>query len=101
MSYEVVYAPEAEAQLVALYRYIARAASAEIADRFTSEIVDQCEALDRFPLRGAPRDDLRAGLRTLAFRRRVTIAYSVDPKIVTIIALFYAGQDFEGLLNEK
>jgi len=63
--------------------------------------VGWCDALDRFPLRGAPRDDLRPGLRTLAFRRRATIAYSVKPKIVTIIALFYAGQDFEALLKEE
>lgn len=84
-----------------LRRYIARAASPEVADRFTDEIADQCEALDRFPLRGAPRDDLRPGLRTLTFRRRVTIAYSVKPKTVTIIALFYGGQDFETLVKEE
>lgn len=34
MSYRLVFAPEAEEQLVALYRYIATAASADIAARY-------------------------------------------------------------------
>ena len=42
---DVVFAPEAEEQLVGLYRYIAAAASPETARRFTSAVVDQCEAL--------------------------------------------------------
>jgi hypothetical protein len=36
MSHRVVFAPEAEAQLVALYRYIMQEASGEIAGRFTN-----------------------------------------------------------------
>lgn len=35
MSYTVVFTPEAEAQLVELYGYIAQKASPEIAARFT------------------------------------------------------------------
>ena len=52
MSYDVVFAPEAEAQLIALYRYIAREASPEIAERYTTAIVEFCEGLDSFPNRG-------------------------------------------------
>ena len=99
MSQRVVFAPEAEAQLVALYRYIAREASPEIADRFTGAIVEHCERLESFPHRGTPRDDLRPGLRTIAFRRRVTIAYAVDADQVAILGIFYGGQDIDAILS--
>jgi len=40
----IVYAPEAEAHLTRLYRYIAVEASPVIARDFTDAIVDQCES---------------------------------------------------------
>ncbi|KUR77211.1 type II toxin-antitoxin system RelE/ParE family toxin [Novosphingobium sp. FSW06-99] len=94
MSHRVVFAPAAEAQLVSLYRYIAQEASADIAERFTTAIIEQCEALATFPHRGTQRDDIRPGLRTIPFRRRVTIAYTVDAVQVSILGLYYGGQDF-------
>jgi plasmid stabilization system protein ParE len=45
MSYRVVFSPEAEEQLAALYSYIAAAASADIAARYTEAIVSYCESL--------------------------------------------------------
>jgi len=94
-SYRVIFSPEAEAQLVAIYRRISERASPTIAERFTSAIVDYCENLEHFPERGTHRDDLRPGLRTIGFRRRVTIAFTVEGDAVTIIGVFYGGQDFE------
>lgn len=95
----IVYAPEAEAHLTRLYRYIAVEASPVIARDFTDAIVDQCESLNHFPNRGTPRDDLRPGLRTIAFRRRVVIAYAVATDAVTIIGIFYGGQNYEAVLE--
>ncbi|MGD0914240.1 MAG: type II toxin-antitoxin system RelE/ParE family toxin [Terracidiphilus sp.] len=98
--HRVIFAPDAEAQLVALYFQLAAAASPEIADRYTEAIVEQCEKLNTFPLRGTLRDDIRQGLRTFGFRRRVTIAFEVSVGTVTILGVFYGGQDlaatFEG-----
>ena len=94
-SYRVIFSPEAEAQLVAIYRRISERASPATAERFTSAIVDYCEKLEHFPERGTRRDDLRPGLRTIGFRRRVTIAFAVEGDAVTIIGVFYGGQDFE------
>lgn len=51
MSYTVVFTPEAEAQLVELYGYIAAQASPMIAARFTDGIVAYCESLSIFPNR--------------------------------------------------
>ncbi len=95
MRYRVIFSPEADAQLVGIYRHIAGQASPAIAERFTTAIVDYCEAFDTFPHRGAKRDDLRPGLRIIGFRRRVTIAFTVEQDNVTIIGVFYGGQDYE------
>jgi len=100
VAHRIVYAPEAEAQLVKLYRYIAGEASPAIARAFTDSIADRCESLSHFPNRGTPRDDIRPGLRTIAFRRRVVIAYAVSAGVVTIIGIFYGGQDHEAILAD-
>ena len=50
MAYSVVFTPEAEEQLAVLYRYVAAAASPEIAERFTGAIVTHCEQ----PVSAAP-----------------------------------------------
>lgn len=100
MIYRIAFAREAKTQLGALYDYIAAAASPEIAQRYTDAIVEKCQSLNSFPKRGSRRDDLQPGVRTLDFRRRVTIAYLVEPGEVTILGIFYAGQDFEALLRD-
>ena len=100
MMHSVVYAPEAEAQLVTLYLHIAAAASPEIAARYTDAIVTQCESLNTSPMRGARRDDIRPGMRVFGFRRRVSIAFEVTGEVVTILGIFYGGQDIEAALKE-
>jgi toxin ParE1/3/4 len=51
--------------------------------------------------RQAPRDDLRPGLRTTAFRRRVTIAFHITEMTVTIDRVLYGGRDLEPLLDDE
>jgi len=96
----VVFAPEAEAQLVALYFHIADAASPRIAANYTEAIVKQCESLETFPMRGSQRDDIRPGLLVFGFRRRVSIAFEVTGEVVTILGVFYGGQNFEATFEE-
>ncbi len=98
MSYTVVFTPEAEAQLMELYGYIAAEASPEIAEHFTVGIVTYCESLSTFPARGNRRDDIRPGLRITSYRKRVAIAFLVDEDRVNIIGAFYGGQDYESAL---
>ena len=101
MKYRVVFSPEAEEQLVALYGYIADAASPDIAARYTEALVSYCESLRSFPLRGTARDDVRPGLRITNYKKRTVIAFEVDIHIeqVSIIGLFYGGQDYETILQ--
>jgi plasmid stabilization system protein ParE len=100
MLYIVVFTPEAEAQLLELYGYIATEASPEVAAQFIDGIVSYCESLSTFPLRGIRRDDVRPGLRITSFRRRVVVAFHVDAERVNIVGIFYGGQDYEGALFE-
>ena len=46
--------------------------------------------------RGHRRDDISLGLRIVGFERRVTIAFAVDDDRVTVLRLFYGGQNWEG-----
>jgi len=100
VSLGVAFTPEAEDQLVELYRYIAAAGSAEVAARYTDAIVAYCEELAVFPHRGTARDDIRRGLRTIGFRRRVVIAFTVLDQTVAIIGVFYGGRDYAALIND-
>lgn len=97
---QVVFAPEAESQLLALHFQIAAASSPTIAAHYTAAIVDECESLGTLSRRGTRRDEVRPGLRTFGFRKRVTIAFEAADGIVTILGIFYGGQDFEKLLDK-
>ncbi len=99
MPYTVVFSREAEEQLVAIYHYIAIKASPEIAERYTSAIASYCDGLQLLPHRGTRRDDIRPGLRTTNYKRRVVIAFTVEAERVSIIGIFYGGQDYEAVLQ--
>lgn len=101
MPYTVVFTPEAEAQLLELYGYLAVEASPETAARFTDGIVTYCESLSSFPLRGTRRDDVRPGLRITSYRKRVVVAFAVDADQVQIIGIFYGGQNYEAILQDE
>jgi len=100
MSSSVVFTPEAAAQLEAIYTYIADKAGTDIALRFTDAIIDYCERFTTFPRRGTLRNDLRPGLRVVGFKKRATIAFAVLDKTITIVGVFYGGQDVEGALDD-
>ena len=100
MKFRVVFSPEAVEQLAELYRYIAKAASPDVAAQYTEAIVSYCESLDTFPLRGSQRDDVRPGLRITNYKKRAVIAFDVDTEVVSIIGVFYGGQDYETVLHD-
>lgn len=97
--YTVIFTPEAREQLVTLYRYIASVASPEIAERYTSSIVTYCENLRDLPHRGTSRDDIRQGLRITNYKKRAVIAFAMDTDLISIIGVFYGGQDYETALQ--
>ena len=72
-----------------------------MAERYTGAVVETCERLALFPLRGAPRNDIRPGLRVTHHRGRTLIAYAVDQgaRLVSVIGVFYGGQDLDAALS--
>lgn len=64
-------------------------------------MIATCEGLALFPLRGVPREDIRPGLRVTHHNGRTLIAYAVndDTRTVSVLGIFYGGQDYEAVLS--
>lgn len=102
MTYKVIFGASAKADLFAVYEYIAERAGPTVALQFAERIEAYCLGFADAPERGAHRDDLRPGLRTVGFRRRATILFEVqrDARQVVIHGIYYAGRSFEGFEEE-
>jgi toxin ParE1/3/4 len=100
VAHKVTFRPAAEADLRALYDYIADRAGVEIAGGYLDRIEAACMNLADFPERGTRRFDILPGLRTIGFERRVTIAFRVLRGRVEIVAIAYGGRDFESEPSE-
>lgn len=50
-------------------------------------------------MRGTHRDDVRPGLRITNYKKRAVIAFAVDAAQVSVIGIFYGGQDYESGLQ--
>ena len=100
-SYVVEFSLNADGQLGALYDYIAAETSPMVAKRYTDAIVEYCEGMQAFPHRGTRRDDVRPGLRVTNYKGSAVIAFAVDDaaKTVTIVGIYYGGQDYESVLQ--
>lgn len=96
----VEFAPEAREDLIALYDWVADATSPETAVGYIGRIEKFISSFDVASERGTRRDDVRPGIRTIGFERRITIAFVVDEERVSILRIFYAGRDWEGVLSE-
>jgi toxin ParE1/3/4 len=97
----VSFRPQAEADLFALYRYIAEEAGLDVAGAYIDRIEATCMALETFPKRGTARDDIRPGLRTMGFERRATIVFQVMRTEVVIVRVFHGGRDYERALQTR
>ena len=84
----VIFTLLAERHIDSLHEYITTHASEERADGYVGRIVDFCNGLSIFPLRGIQGDDLLPGLRVTGFERRVTIAFVVTADAVLMEGIF-------------
>lgn len=100
MAHKVYFRPQAEADLIALYDYIAGQGNTAVAIGYIGRIEAACLELANFPERGTRRDDILPGLRTIGFERRATIAFRVLKTRVEIVTIAYGGRDFESALRE-
>jgi toxin ParE1/3/4 len=95
----VVFSPEADQDLAAIYNWIADRASEVVALGYVERIHAACLSLSLASERGTSRNDIRPGLRTIGFERRATIAFMVTNDQVLILRIFYGGQDWEAALS--
>ena len=98
--YAVIYAPEALVDLEDIYDHIADAAGEEIAFGYITRIRAFCTGFDTFPARGTGREDIRPGLRTVGFERRITVAFAVHEVHVEFLRFFGRGRDWEQIMGD-
>ncbi|MDT6942118.1 type II toxin-antitoxin system RelE/ParE family toxin [Brucella pseudogrignonensis] len=96
----VVLSPEAETDLVALYDWIAERASPDTALGYIDRLENYIRDLEYASERGALHNDIREGLRTVGFERRITIAFNVTAQEVIVLGLFYGGQNWQEALSQ-
>ena len=90
----IAYAPAAGDDLDWIYDTVARVSTPGKASDYEHRIRDFCQRLEYGAERGTLHDDLRPGLRTVGFERRVTIAFVVEDHRVVILRIFYGGRDW-------
>ena len=91
----VVFAETAKADLDDIFAWIADRAGLKVALAYTSRLERFCLDMTPFPQRGTSRNDIRTGLRTLGFERRVTIAFTVKEDDIIILRILYAGRSLD------
>jgi toxin ParE1/3/4 len=93
--HKIVFAPEAENDLLQLYLFISEFSGDDRAMAYIEQVERYCRGFATFPKRGQQRDDLLPGLRVIGFKRRITIAFHVGPDTVTFDRILYGGRDLD------
>lgn len=91
----VIFTPAARHDLFSIYEWIAARASLLVAISYIERLETYCLGFDIASERGHRRDEIIPGLRIVGYERRVTIAFVVDDDCVTILRMFYGGQNWE------
>jgi toxin ParE1/3/4 len=93
MSHRVVLSEEAEQDIAAALGYLVPKAGERVARDYIDQIIAYCASFATFPERGTRRDDLLPGLRVVGYHRKASIAFSIEGDTVTIVRIFFRGQD--------
>jgi toxin ParE1/3/4 len=97
----VIFSPEAALDVSNLYDYIAKRSGSARAIGYVSRIEAYCREFRLFAERGTKRDEVRPGLRTVGFERRITIAFHVEPEFVVIDRILYGGRDLKRAFRKR
>lgn len=94
--YDVFLSPEAEADIVDIYRSISEASMSSVVDRqYVERLTSYLETFEVFPERGSLRNDVRQGLRVVGFERSVSVAFVVEQDSVVILRLAQNGRQID------
>ncbi len=100
--YRVEEKPDVFLDYVAIAEHVERwTEDRALADRTVDAIRAFIKSLREIPHRGTKRDDLKPGLRIVPFKKRTAIAIEIDDeaRVVTVLRVFYGGQDYEAVLG--
>ena len=90
----VTFTPQARNDVLSIGDWIAERAGIEVALAYTARLEAYCNGFEFAGERGQRRDDLRPGLRVVGFERRIAIAFVISDSEVTILRLYYGGQNW-------
>jgi toxin ParE1/3/4 len=91
------WSPKAKKDLRDIWRYYARTASLEVADRMLRKISVESERIGRHPTPGRERDEF-PGLRRLPVRP-YTIFFRITPEKAEVARVLHEERDFPTLLK--
>jgi toxin ParE1/3/4 len=93
MQRKLVLTVEAEQNLDQIYSYIyEQSQSYFVAEKYVTSILDFIRKLEVFPFLGTIRDEIKQNLRTVGFKKRVTVAFMITDEEIIIYGIFYGGQ---------
>jgi toxin ParE1/3/4 len=95
MVYRLVFTETAQADVDDLYARIAEKAGPSVAQAYIDRIEAYCAGFTTFPERVVTHSEIRPGLRTIGFERRVTIAFVVKGDDIVILRVLYGGRSIE------
>jgi toxin ParE1/3/4 len=96
----VDWSPEAEDDLLAVWNYLAREASPEVADEQLRSLDRACEALAEWPHSGRVRDELLRGVRSIAAEACV-VFYRVGNSAIEIIRVLHGRRDVDAIFSRR
>ena len=95
----VVWAPRAKRDLADVWRYYARVASIEVADKILREIDEAARRLSDDALRWRARDELMPGLRS-ALVPPYIIFYRIQNGTVEIVRVLHGRRNFPAIFSK-
>ena len=101
MKRRYVLSPQAARDLVAIWRYIKKESSKEIADRVESVIRGKCVHLAEFPDSGHWRSDLTAAPVRFFSVYSYLIVYRPETRPLEIAAILHAHRDVAKILSSR
>ncbi|MDE3759799.1 type II toxin-antitoxin system RelE/ParE family toxin [Sinorhizobium meliloti] len=97
--FEVVYRPEAIADIDSVFLYILEASrNASVAAAYTDRVLERCERIGDAPRGGVAREDLGPGIRMVPFEKSAVILYRTEGETVVVVNIFYGRRDYEAIM---
>ena len=103
MNYKITRYDDVKFDLAAILDLVGNYAGYDVGKRKVGEIEVTFSGLSRFPHLGSRRDDIFPGLRVIQSGEKAIVCFVVNDgdRIVRIICVTYAGQDWQRIARER